>query len=326
MPAVRQEIVTIRGEVTKWRAFNEGWGVGSVRNDAGELVAFTGKLLARIGDTVELEGTWQDHDKYGRQFKVRACTVARADSAAGIVAWLSSTLPNVGPGRAQALVDRFGVELWSVIETRPHELAEVNGITEERVAEIVAAYNDHRAERDHMIRLRGWGLTDSQIARCREVDAWRERNAHGRPVPIAVVVERVHANPYELCQHVYGFGFVRADKVAQRAGIAHDAPERIVAGVEHVLEEAAGAGDCFLWGAELQRRAAKLLDVPPATIATGIRSTCTSGRIVGRNARYYPRRLDDAEQTCAVRFAEMIAHMRDAEVIDLAARRRQGKG
>jgi len=323
MPAVKQEVVTVKGEITRWRAINDGWGFGVLRGPEGP-VAFTGKLLARVGDTVELEGVWNEHERFGLQLKVRACTVARADTTDGIIAWLSSTLPNIGPGRAQALVDRFGVGLWDVIEQRPHELAEVKGITADRLDAIVAAYREHRAERDYMIRLRGWGLTDSQIARCREVDAWRV--ARFQPVPLSEIVDRVHANPYELSQHVYGFGFVRADQVAKRAGIPHESPARIAAGVEHVLEEAAGAGDCFLWGAEVQRRAAKLLDVAPKLVADGIRSTVASGRIAARSARYYPRRLDEAEDTCAVRLSDMIARTRDANVIDLAARRRQAKG
>lgn len=316
MPAVKQEIVTLKGEVTQWRPFSEGWGIGTLRTTEG-LVAFTGKLLARVGDTVELEGVWNEHERFGLQLKVRSCTVARADTADGIIAWLVSTLPSIGPGRARALVERFGVALWTVIETRPDELAEVDGITPARVADIVSAYREHRTERDDMIRLRGWGLTDSQIARCRDV--------YGA---VSVIVEHVHANPYELSQHVYGFGFKRADAVARRAGIPHDAPARIAAGVEHVLEEAAGAGDCFLWGAELQRRAAKLLDLEPKVVVGGIRDAVTSGRVATHRARYYPSRLDAAEHACAVRLSDMLARAAaaNANVIDLAARRREAKG
>jgi exodeoxyribonuclease V alpha subunit len=230
---------------------------------------------------------------------------------------LASTLPNVGVNRARALVARFGSELWSVIESRPHVLAEVDGITPDRVTAIVEAYAAHRADRDSMVRLRGWGLTDNQIARCREV--WPT---------VAEVVEHVHANPYVLCDHVPGFGFLRADRVALRAGIAHDAPARVLAGIDHTLEVAVGGGDCFLWGAELQRRAVKLLGVDGAVVATGIRTAIAGGRIAGHRARYYPRRIDDAEAACAGNLATMIQIARahpppaPADVIDLATRRR----
>lgn len=314
MTAVRLELQTIVGEVTSWRAVRDGWGFGSLRptdRTATTDVAFTGSVLARVGDTVELVGVWTDHATYGRQFKVRSCTVARPDSADGIVAWLTSTLPSIGPTRARALVDRFGSELWAVIETRPGDLTEVDGITTARVEDIVRAYHAARADRDHMILLRGWGLTDSQIARCKDV--WGDLGA---------VVDHVHANPYDLAEHVTGFGFLRADKVARKAGVAVDAPARIVAGVVHVLESAVAAGDCFLWGAELQRRAVKLLEVTSAVVAEGIRTACTNWRVVGVRARYYVPRIDAAEASCASNLGGLIARVGSADVIDLAERRR----
>jgi exodeoxyribonuclease V alpha subunit len=320
MPAVTQDTITITGELADWRGLTpDGWGVGHVRT-VDRTIAVTGKLMARVGDTIELVGVWTEHARFGRQLKVRTCTVATPESAEGIIAWLTSTLPSIGPGRARALVERFGAGLWAVIESRPAELAEVPGITVERLEDICAAYHAHRAERDDMIRLRGWGLTDSQIGRCREV--WGS---------IAVVVEHVHANPYTLTEHVHGFGFLRADKVARRAGIAHDAPARVAAGVEYTLETAIGAGDCFLWGAVLQRRAAELLEVPPAVVAIGIRTAIASGRIARRDrGRYYPRRIDEAEDLCAVHLGRMIARVRDAggdahaaEMIDLDAARQR---
>lgn len=315
MPAVKHETITIKGELIEWRTRTpDGWGTGALRgHDGGAPVPVTGKLFARVGDTVELLGAWSEHERFGRQFKVKQCTVARPETNDGIIAWLSSTLPEVGHTRATALVERFGAELWTVIETRPHELAAVSGITPDRVRAICDAYTKHRAERDHMIQLRGWGLTDNQIARCREV--WGS---------IENVVERVHANPYELSRHVHGFGFKRADEVATRAGVARDAPERISAGIEHALEEgAAQRGDCFLWGATLEREAIKLLGVDPKTLSTGLRMSIAAGRIARQGKRYYPSRLDEAEHRSAARFARMIARMKSAEVIDLGARRQQ---
>lgn len=294
MPAVVNEIVTLTGEVTSWRAVRGGWGFGQLRT-ARDDVPFTGTVLARVGDTVEVRGVWVEHDRYGRQLKVKSCTVARPESSAGIVAWLVSTLPNIGSTRARALVERFGSELWSVIEQRPEALTEVDGITDVRVEAIVSAYHAHRLERDHMVRLRGWGLSDAQVARCRE--AWGSLEA---------VVDHVHANPYELAECVPGFGFLRADRVARLSGVPSTAPARIFAGVVYVLETAVSAGDCFLWGAELQRRTAKLLDVPPAIVADGIRATCASGHVIGFRARYYVRRIDEAESACASSFATMI--------------------
>ena len=288
--AVRQEIVTIKGELAAWKPFNEGWGKGELRTPS-ERAPIVGKLVgARVGDTVEIVGVWTQHERFGRQFKVRSCTVERPESTDGIVAWLAATLPDVGAGRARALVERFGDKLWHIIETAHEALTNVDGITLKRAEAIHVAYIAHRADRDGMIALRGWGLTDNQIARC--VTVWGD---------VASVVERVHENPYQLSQYVHGFGFLRADKVARKAGVAHDAPARLQAGVEHVIEKAASDGHCFMSGAQLQSMAAgpKVLDVDPSKLPRAILAAAASGRVVRVGWRYYARRLAEAERSCA---------------------------
>jgi exodeoxyribonuclease V alpha subunit len=293
MPAIQQETVTVKGELTAYRVMNgDGWGVGALRPaGAAESVPVVGKLVgARVGDTVELSGTWTEHPRFGRQLKVRACNTARPDDGDGIVKWLASRLPDVGEGRARALVERFGAQLWDVIEQTPEALAQVPGITAARAEAINAAYVSHKAERDHMIALRGWGLTDSQVARC--IEAWK--------CSLGEAVERVRQNPYALSQCVYGFGFKRADLVATKMGIAHDAPERIRAGVEWSLDEASSdKGHCYVAGAALQRAVAELLGVSFPAVAAAIKDCAAAGRIIRRDWRIYTQRMDVAERQCA---------------------------
>ena len=292
MPAIQQQTVTLKGELVAYKVKNaDGWGVGALRPEGdGDSVALTGKLIgARVGDTVELTGVWAEHPRYGKQLKVRACNTARPDDGDGIIKWLASRLPDVGEGRARALVDKFGSELWAVIEREPEQLTAVAGITIARAEAIAAAYHKHRAERDHMIALRGWGLTDSQVARC--IEAWR--------CELSEAVERIRQNPYQLSQYVYGFGFKRADAVGTKMGIAHDAPERIRAGVEHTLEDASSAGHCFLPGARLQAVAAETLGVDPSLVATAIKECAQGGRLIRRGWRIYTQRMDAAESECA---------------------------
>jgi len=315
MTVIRTDrLSSLKGELVVWREVREGWGYGEIRTADRKDVAITGKVhMARVGDTVECEGRWVESDRYGPQYKIVSCTVAQPDSADGIVAWLASTLPDVGETRARALVDKFGAKLWDVIEHRPDELASVNGITAARVEAICAAYHSHRADRDNMILLRGWGLTDNQIAKC--IQTWGK---------VADIVEIVHANPYQLSQYVYGFGFLRADKVASKAGIPHDSPPRVRAGIEHVLDEAATAGHCYMAGAALQKMASKLLGVAPELVAHGIIEAARVGRIARRGWRIYPIRLDDAEDQCARRLAELISYAPElggTNVISLAERR-----
>jgi exodeoxyribonuclease V alpha subunit len=296
MPAIRQEVVKVTGELTAFRAVgSDGWGIGTLLDAERKSVAVTGKLVGvRVGETVEIEGVWAQHERYGQQLKVRKCTPTRPESEEGVVAWLESTLPGIGASRARALVRRFGPRLWDVIENEPNVLAQIDGITHQRVEAIRAAYLAHRKDRDAMILLRGWGLTDGQIARC--VTQWKT---------LEEVVAHIRANPYDLGEHVYGFGFARSDAVAMKAGVKFDSPARIAAGMKHLLDESTGdRGDCWIRFGALQQRTARLLGVEPALVASAIRASIHTGRVVCRESRIYSARMDAVER----RYAEWVGN------------------
>lgn len=297
-----RQLDTLRGELLNFRARTaDGWGTGTVRVN-GSAPAYareaevTGKLVGcRAGDTVELEGRWHEHPKYGRQFKVQRALASEPDSDEGRVAWMCSRLPGLGAVRARALVQRFGDDLWRVIEQEPQRLAEINGITAKRAQQIAEAYASFAAERDCMVKLRGWGLTDNQVARCK--DKWGS---------LPEVIAKLSADPYELCTSVYGFGFLRADVVARKMGVPLDAPARIRAGLEYVLDSARQQGHCYMAGRALQVEGAKLLGLDEGAVGKQIVLSAELGRVVKRGWRVYSRTVDRAERVVAERLREMM--------------------
>ena len=84
---------------------------------------------------------------------------------------------------------------------------------------------------------------------------------------IAIVTD----DPYRLARDIFGIGFITADKIAREIGIAHDAPERVAAGVAYVLSEAADEGHVYLPTTELAQRAGELLGVTPELVKRGHR-------------------------------------------------------
>jgi len=292
---------TLRGELVEFRTHTaDGWGVGVVVAD-GKRSKVTGKLIGvRIGDAVELAGQWLE-TKYGLQFKVRQATSTVPQSVAGVVAWMASALPDVGERRALALVERFGIAgLWETIEANPRALCTIDGITPERADKIAIAYEEQRADRDAMITLRGWGLTDNQVERC--LKHWNTA---------ADIVVEVRANPYILMEHVNGFGFSRADDVAVRAGIPLDSPMRIGAALLHVLAEQVGMGHCYVSQGKLRVMVEKLLGLPEPLVASAMHEHYAAGRLVTRGNRVYPPRLEADEADAAAklnRLLQLAAH------------------
>ncbi len=82
----------------------------------------------------------------------------------------------------------------------------------------------------------------------------------------------VRNDPYKLAREVHGIGFLTADKIAKELGIAHDAPERVAAGVAYALSEAADEGNTYLPEKELTKRAAELLGVSEEKTREGIQT------------------------------------------------------
>jgi exodeoxyribonuclease V alpha subunit len=295
---------TLIGEVAEARVLGRDfWGSARVRpSKGGAECVVVGKLLGvQPGDTIEAQGVWTEHEKFGKQFKARTIETRVPRDASGVVAWLASRLPQLGPNRARALVEELGVEgVWHTIEHDPDRLLDVQGITPERRDMIVKAYHEHRGERDRIVRFKAWGFTDGQIARV--LDEWGDRAE-------AILRE----NPFALSERVHGFGFKRADAVATRMGLPHDAPARIRAGIMHTLVEASeGHGHVYIPGGALVGASARLLDLGERVVARELELLVTSKRVhrvfVGETSRVSLVDLDEAEECVAQSVRELACH------------------
>ncbi len=290
---------TITGELCAHRVVGDDfWSIATVRPVGGGAIPVVGKLLgAQLGDTVELEGEWSQHKTFGRQFKTRSCTVTVPQTDNGVIAWLASRLPNVGKGRARVMLDYFGgaEPLWQIIEHEPGRLTEVRGITKERAGQIVEVYTRFRSERDRMILFRRWGMTEFQIGRM--LTKWGND-----------AEEKLRANPYELAKLVDGFGFIRADAIAQRMGVPLDSVPRIECGLRHTMEQAAGHGHCYVSTGKLVALAAtKVLRIDGNVVALQLHRMKKRGELVQHGTRTFSRHLNEFEKQCADAIRALLA-------------------
>lgn len=295
-PADTEELI---GQLVEFRVRGDDfWGTGVVktRHDGGE-VAIVGKLCGvKVGDTLKLGGRWVVHDRYGRQFKVSRCDVVLPSDTLGVVSWLAATLPQVSRRRAEAIVERFGVQgTWQVLDQRDAaKLCEIDGITPDRAQEILEAYAQGKGERDRSVALREWGLTDSQIARV--VAEWGDD-----------AVERIRNNPYDLMRYVSGFGWKRADEIALHMGLSREAPARIAAGVRHTLELAVVEGHCYSpAGALVAISAKKILGVVDSLVWPALERMVERGELVRVEHRVYLPALAQVEQSLAESLARRV--------------------
>lgn len=299
------EPAKVTGELIAHRIVGRDfWSIATIkRSDTGAHVGAVGKLLgADVGDTVELEGSWSTHPKFGRQYKVRSCRVTVPQSDNGVTAWLSAKLPGVGRVTARALLDHFGGPqgLWKAVEDAPESLTEVRGVTEAKASRIAEAYLAARGDRDRMIQFRQWGFTENQIATV--IAKHGDRST-----------ERIRENPYSMAMAdgkggIRGFGFLRADAIAQRMGIAPDNEHRIECGIRHTLTMAEGHGHCYVPMGKLVKMAAdKVLRIDGDTVALRAAIMRKRGSLVQHGTRTFSRRLNLDERRCADGIRRLLA-------------------
>jgi exodeoxyribonuclease V alpha subunit len=234
-----------------------------------ELVTLIGHTpTVSPGEYAAASGTWVTDREHGRQFRATFLRIAPPTTLAGIERYLGSGMvKGIGPVYAGKLVKAFGAGVFDIIEQTPARLREVTGIGEIRARKIITGWADQKVIRDIMVFLHAHGVSTSRAVRIFKT--------YG---PDAVAI--VQANPYRLAKDIRGIGFLSADTIAQKLGVAKDSPQRAQAGVSYALTEASTEGHCGLPHVELVDLAVKLLDIPAPIIEEAIRQELTEETVI----------------------------------------------
>lgn len=201
------------------------------------------------GATMEFTGAWTVHPKFGRQFQATKAIERKPATSAALEKYLGSGLiKGVGPKTAKSIVGHFGQQTLDVFEGKIERLTEVPGIARKKLETISAAWVEHRAIREVMMFLQIHGIST--------LFAVRIYKRYGDKA-IAYVTE----DPYRLANDFYGIGFFSADKVALSIGLATDSPQRIMAGIKHVLAASRDFGHCYLTESQIGVQVRELLQL-----------------------------------------------------------------
>jgi exodeoxyribonuclease V alpha subunit len=108
------------------------------------------------------------------------------------------------------------------------------------------AWTEHRAIREVMMFLQSHGI--STLFAVRIYKQYGDKAVHN-----------VTEDPYRLANDFYGIGFFSADKVALSIGLDTDSPQRIMAGIKHVLAASRDFGHCYLTESQIEAQVKELL-------------------------------------------------------------------
>ncbi|HEX2165000.1 MAG TPA: helix-hairpin-helix domain-containing protein, partial [Thermoanaerobaculia bacterium] len=249
---------------------DDAWSVVKIAPaGGGETVTAVGKLLGvQPGESLRLEGAWEEDRRFGRQFRVASYRTVAPATLGGIEKYLGSGLiPGIGKGMAKRLVEAFGMETLDVVERQPERLAEVPGIGPKRRAEILRAWTEQREIKEVMVFLQSHGVSTSHAIRI-----WKTYGGAAMRI--------VRDDPFRLATDVWGIGFQSADRIAAALGLPADSPERARAGLLYVLEQAAERGHVFLPKERRLADAAALLGVGEEGLAPELPRLVAEGQAV----------------------------------------------
>ncbi len=242
--------MTVKGDIDEIIFRNEENGFTiAVLDVEGDPVTVTGVFPPVIeGQTVLLNGSFTVHKKYGRQFKADKCEIQTPSGLDGIVRYLGSGLiKGIGPALALRIVSVFGEDTLTVIEYNPSRLATVKGISKKKAEDISAAYGAIKDMQESIMALQSYDIPLGTATKI-----YKQYGAETAAV--------VRTNPYRMIEDVDGIGFLTADRIAIKTGIARDSEFRIGAGIIHTLKESVRlAGNTCLPKSDVVSEAARLL-------------------------------------------------------------------
>jgi len=235
-----------------------------------DVITVVGNLLAvSPGEHLLLHGCWTHHPKFGRQFKIQNYQTLVPATVVGICKYLGSGLiRGIGPVMAERITTHFGLDTLQIIDVEPLRLQEVEGIGPVRGERIQLAWQEQKEIRQVMLFLKSHDVSTKYAVKIFKT--------YGQAA-VGIVTQ----NPYRLAQDIWGIGFKTADRIATSLGIAKDAPQRLQAGLVHLLNEAASdEGHVFLPKSELLRRSSEVLGVETALLETAIEASQKQQEII----------------------------------------------
>jgi len=176
------------------------------------------------GDRLCAYGKWVHNAKYGRQFVVEQYERVMPADTASMLRYLSSrAIKGIGPKTALKIIEEFGEDSFDVIENHPEWLANIKGISVKLALSASESFKEQTGIRSAMMFFRDY------FGAATTVKIYKKWGSSA--------VDIAKKNPYRLCNEIEGIGFERADALAAGIGLQSGSFDRIMSGLNYVLQK-----------------------------------------------------------------------------------------
>jgi len=219
----------------------------------GTLVTVVGEMgETEEGERLSVDGEYTTHPRFGMQFRAQYWERKLPADAFNIQRYLSSgAIKGIGPSLAKKIVENFGDRTLEIMEKEPTRLLEIRGISPKKCEAIAAEVRQIFSLRTLMLFLSQYDIRSKYAMRAYQ--HWGTG-----------AMDMLAANPYLLCSSGVELDFQKADAVAQGMQFAHNAPQRIQAGICYILQYNTNGGNACLPLDRLRPTACKYLQVNEA--------------------------------------------------------------
>lgn len=287
----------IRGTVVRsFAAYPDSpWMAGKLQREEGDVISFSGKVFANVGDRLELTGKWTQHPKFGRQFEAMTGIAKMNESPEALAHMLATDerFEGIGPARARKIVEvalrvSGDGDIASALRDSTEEIARLSGVAVEIVKNAAEVWNSKRSYFDALAALCSQGWTNGQASKI--IRAYGENAA-----------TVVAADPYALIKRIARFGFKTVDAVAQKMGIPEGNPHRLEAGVAYCLDAISEDGSTWTTRQGLFAKAENELRPNSIAVEDGIRAAIE--RMIARGEIHVDEAMDGQEIVAYARLA-----------------------
>ncbi|MDD3397363.1 MAG: ATP-dependent RecD-like DNA helicase [Clostridia bacterium] len=240
----------IEGEIVSiiFRNESNGYTVARLLHNNAETIVVGNFFQIAINENVRLNGKFVANKKYGDQFVFDTFEMIYPTSVISIKKFLESGLiKGVGPATSNLIVSAFGKDSLDIIEFNPEKLTKIKGISKDKADKINKSLTSIKESQSTIIFLNEFDITFNLALKI-------YKQFKGK------TIKTLQANPYCLVEFIDGIGFIKADKIAVKMGIAKNSEFRVRAGILHSLNEASEKnGHTFLPYEKLIENLSKLL-------------------------------------------------------------------
>ena len=228
-----------------------GMSIGLFKVIGDKCYVFTGTLLPTIKAKYLFYGTWTEHKKFGKQFRVESYEPLASDEE-GIIEYLSS-LKGIGEKTAKKIVDLFGSNTIRMMEEDINCLLKVKGMTEKRFDKIKTAFEEVHGGRESILYLIKKGISPKLATKVYQKFTYNT---------MMVIKEK----PYQLCK-IPGITFPVADSLKTEITKEYELSQgRFLYAAYYLLHENELTGSLSMPIIEFQKRIYSLLYKEKVTV------------------------------------------------------------